>query len=344
MSRHNTWRLGYESRSSDRPSVQRARADFLLKLLDLKRDVIVKLFNNCQPHFRALLDANERPLVAASELIETNLPDNPILRQPQFIRKRALEKLIPSWQWLPTVSGGETLQHAQKTFALEHHLDNEWCLDAMLGFLLVVEQTTSLFENPFTDRDQHLLRQCWREMVTDCQLSANSKQYQTNILIEEAGAYSFNFRNNDLEFSVPGPFYKPWSTFKEEVYREFKQRREFNIKGARTELNKQLRDYLNRVTDLTAQLGLVQPSLQWAGPEHMEWLIHYQIPPFMTYLGIAKLYNKDESTVREGIADAARFIDLNLRPSKAGRPPGIKETVRVDGRSKSKHLRMRRNK
>jgi hypothetical protein len=95
-----------------------------------------------------------------------------------------------------------------------------------------------------------------------------------------------------------------------------------NIRGAKTALDHQLRDYLSRFERATKRQRLEQPPVRWATDEHLKWLIQYQIPPSTSYRRIA---GKDEKTVREGIQGVARLIGLTLRPSKPGRPKGIVE-------------------
>jgi hypothetical protein len=125
--------FGYETKSADSPSVQTARAEFLTIVMETKLSAVFSLFVTCYAPFTQLLERNEHAIATICEEIDANLPqENYILRQPKFIRERALKTLIPNHVSLAKVEGSAALCQALGGWGLAHNLTDGWCLDDAL--------------------------------------------------------------------------------------------------------------------------------------------------------------------------------------------------------------------
>lgn len=213
------------------------------------------------------------------------------------------------------------------------NLESEWCLDDMLDFLRRFDAAKDkvLANTLRADGDGFFLKQvifrCWQETVHERRYSGLVSQFTSNILVEEAGAFTFSFVCEEIELKVSGPFNKTWKQFEHDVDREFRNAGGPIVRGARKQLKLKLQDYRERVEQLAKDMDLVKAPVMWAVDQHLEWLVQFQVPPCNAYKQTAAIYGKDERTIREGVAVVARLIDLPLRQSRAGRPTGVKETV-----------------
>jgi hypothetical protein len=321
--------FGYEKQCANSPSTELARAEFLSPILETKPEVVSSLFNTAYHHFSCLLARNEDLIASLCHSLESEIPEEAyILRQKKYIRERAIERLIPNWLSLQQRDGADSLRVAIEDWALNHNLRADWCLDHAIDFLREFEgseykEWASSVPNVVLLRD--LVRRAWQSALVNRHCHALGVQYQSNVEVEERGAFSFVFESDRIRFEVPGPFNKFIPAFKEEVEKTFVALAGPSIPGARKSLRHRLAMYLEEVERVRQELGLKKPPVRWAAGEHFNWLINYQIPPCMNYRQIAGV-DKDEKTVREGIEDVARLVGLTLRRSKAGRPKGSKDT------------------
>ncbi len=327
-------RFGYEAKSTERPSVQTARAEFLKLILDFRPAAILDLFTSCYPPFVKLLEGSETPIATISEAVEASIPEEAyVLRQPKFIREAALKKLIPHAIDLKKSEGGINLRHALENWASEYHLLEEWLLDDALVFLRTFEvaddKPMALSLLPDWHFLFNLLWRTWQNAAHERNFCALRGLFQSNVVVEERDAFTFKFKYEALEFEVSGPFSKSLSDFRQEIDRKFNALRGPTVRGARKHLNYRLRKYLARLSDVAKDLNLAPPP-GWRKTEvYLAWLIEYQIPDCKTYRQIAREVNRDEKTVRKGIQRAASHIGLALRSAKAdrhlGRPKGAKD-------------------
>ena len=329
--------FGYEAKSADSPSVQTPRAEFLTIILETKLDAVFNLFIDCYPPFTQLLERSEHVISVIAEEVEASIPKEAyILRQPKFIRETALKRLTPNYLSLETIEGSAPLCQALESWALEHNLGDDWCLDdaleALRTFEVADEKTMALALLP----DIHYLidvwKRSWQNAVLERRLSGLHRLYQSSAAVEEHNAFSFRFRYETLEFEVSGPFYKSPSAFRQEVEVQFRAVGGSRIRGARKYLDHRLREYFAEVDKVKIELDLVTPPSWRKADDFFTWLVDYQLPPCKTYRQIAREVKKHEKTVREGIQRVASLIGLTLRSSDAdkrlGRPKGARDRAR----------------
>ncbi len=320
---------GYEKRSPDGSAIQSARAEFLSELSWERPAVIRSLFDDCRPIHTDLLRRKEpllEKLVAARISQQESIP-----RQPKFLRSYALRTLFPDYVGMLPIDGSEDLVAALENWARVNHLECDWCLNAALEFLNEFEVTDdkSLAFRLLSDGDDSLLHHCiaaaWSTVVLKTRTYASYRQYQSNQTIEEAGVFAFLFKYGEIDFYVIGPFGKKnWSEFYTEVELAFKRAKD-KPRGARKQLDAQLRRYRDDVNRVAKQLDLQPPRRAWSKSDHVKWLIDYQVPPCRSYREVARLVRRDESTIREAIGNLSRLIGLTLRRSEIGRKKGIVE-------------------
>lgn len=78
--------FGYESRSSDRPSVQTARSEFLNIVAEIQPEVVFRLFRSCYLPFSELLELKEEIIAASCREIDTNLPKEAYILRQHILR------------------------------------------------------------------------------------------------------------------------------------------------------------------------------------------------------------------------------------------------------------------
>ncbi len=128
--------FGYEKKSANSPSTQTARAEFLSLILELRPNVASSLFCSAYPPFNQLLAKNEAVIALLCESLESEIPEDAyILRQPKYIRERAIKRLISNWRSVQQREDADSLQRALEKWALDHNLTADWCLDHALKFL-----------------------------------------------------------------------------------------------------------------------------------------------------------------------------------------------------------------
>jgi hypothetical protein len=329
--------FGYEEKSKNSPSTRTARAEFLKLIPTLGPRVVFDLFATAYQTFCELLAANEGVIAALCESLESEIPEEAyILRQPKFIRERAIKTLLPNYRLLQQVEGATPLRQALERWGLDHNLSDDWCLDHALASFQEFDGSDdknlafALWRN---NQDPHYLlglaKESWSWAVHDS-CDPLGAQFESNMRVEEYGGYSFSFVHESLPFSVTGPFFKSPAKFKQEVEDRFKALGGPAIRGARKALKFQLGEYREQVAKARRDLNLEAPPVRWA-EDHFRWLIKYQVPPCMKYREIAKEIRKNDKTVSEGIQDVARLLGLTLRSSEqdkhSGRPKGVRETT-----------------
>ncbi len=322
--------FGYEKKSANRPSIQTARAEFLSLILELRPTVVSNLFCSAYPPFTQMLAKNEAVVASLCESLESEIPvEAHILRQPDYIRERAIKKLLPNWRSLQQRDDAESLQRALERWAQDHNLTTDWCLDHALEFLRKFESLEykdlafSLLPDAHFVTD--LIRRAWQSASVERHCAGLLTQFHSNSEVEDRGLFSFTFNYETLTFNVTGPFYKSVPSFKEEVERSFVALGGPSIRGARKALRYLQTAYLDDVERVMKELGLEEPPVRWASGDHFEWLLNYQLPPCRGCREIGREFGKDEATVREGIQDIATIIGLRLRPADRGRPKGIQD-------------------
>jgi hypothetical protein len=334
--------FGYEKKSSNCPSTETARAEFLSLVLEITPDVVSSLFNAAYPQFCSLIAGNEDLIASLCYSVESEIPEeNYNLRQPKYIRPWAIKRFIPNWHSVKQRADADSLQVAFKNWARGYNLTADWCLDHALDFLREFE-ASEYKEFAFRVPDPHLLvdliRRAWQSASVNRHCHALGTQYHSNADVEERGVFSFIFEYERIRFEVPGPFNKFIPAFKQEVEKSFIALGGPSIPGAREALRYKLPTYLEEVEKVRKELGLEEPPVRWTADDHFRWLINYQIT-CMNYREIGRIAGKNDKTVREGIQDVAELIGLKLRSAQAdkyrGRPKGAKDKAprrRIDRR------------
>ncbi len=91
-------------------------------------------------------------------------------------------------------------------------------------------------------------------------------------------------------------------------------------RAIRAEFKKRLSEYLDEIDHLARHRGYVPTPKKRVGDDHFDWLVMYQVQE-LSYPQIARRVCLERQSVTDGIKDAARLIDLPLRPpSPVGRP------------------------
>lgn len=326
--------FGYESQSPDRPSVQTARAEFLNTIAETKPGVVFRLFGTCYSPFTELLELKKGIIAATCSEIDTNLPkENYILRQPKFIRERALERLLPNYHSLERIDGADRLSQELANWGVEHNLKDDWCLNDALEVLRTFDVADGKSLALMLLPDFHYLadvwNRSWQSAALERRLLGLHTRFQANSAVEARDALLFRFKYEELAFEVFGPFSKSLASFREEVQNEFTKVGGRNVRGARKHLDYELGGYLETVEKVRVELDLIAPPNWRKANDFFKWLVQYQLPPFKTYRQIAREEKKDDKTVSQGIQRVATLIGLTLRPNEAdkhlGRPKGSKD-------------------
>jgi hypothetical protein len=328
--------FGYEKKAPNSRSVQASRAVVLSIVLNRRPDIVFSLFERALEPFKNLLETNASPIGLISESISAAIPKaNYILRQPQFIRERAVRRFIPNVRSLKSNEAAQPLLEALNNWAQNNNLMDGWCRDHALATFRAwdVADDKNLAIALAREHDTHCLRavvkKSWLRALVERQLSGLTIQFQSFAEVEERGVFSFTFQHEKVEFSVPGPFSRSRSEFRRQVQQAFEAGGGGTIRGARKVLQSQLQSYLQQVDKVTEELGLVESRSRWAVDEHFKWLLEYQLPPVKTFRELGREFHKDEKTVREGIRKAAQLVGLSLRSAdrdkRLGRPKGAKD-------------------
>lgn len=325
---------GYEVRTPNSSSTQTARAEFLKLLLSQRPQVVLKLFAIAIQPFYDLLSESEEVIASLSESLEAEIPDGAdILREPKFIRQRAIMDLLPSYGALRQVNGANQLRQSLDAWGFESNLSDEWCLNHALAFLRDFDDDTDrkmalALLNRYSDSYclRNVINRAWYCAIHNSCDPARA-QFLSNLCVAELGVYSFTFAFDEITFSVSGPFFKCPAQFNQEVEENFRKAGGPAIRGARKALEFQLANYRQEVTKAVRELNLEAPRIRW-GADHFDWLIDYQIDR-MSYREIGRRFKKDEATVREAVKNMAKLMDLTLRSAKrSSRPSGVPETKR----------------
>ena len=337
--------FGYELKSAEAPSVQTARAEFLNNIAEIKPPVVLSLFETCYLPFLELLQQNEHALAALYKEVERSIPAEAyILRQPKFIREKALKLHIPNWQSLEKIESASKLRQALENWTMEHNLTASWCRDDMLKVLRTFEVSDDKRLALTLLPDRHclngLIGQSWHSAALERHLSGLHSIFQSSMAVEARHTFLFRFSFEEVTFEVSGPFYKSPTAFRQEVENHFKAANGPKLRGARKHLAYELGEYLEKVGKINTELNLTLPPGLRKADVYFTWLVDYQIPPGKNYRQIAREASKDEKTVREGIQRLASLIGLTLRSNEAdkhlGRPKGAKDRAsrrRVERRS-----------
>jgi len=346
-SHHNRSRpfgFGYEAKSSDNSSVQAARAEFLTVILENKPQVVFSLFAACYLPFSQLLERCKDTISEICAEIDAEIPkESYILRQPKFIRERALKRLLPNYRYVVEMEGAAALCRALAGWSREHNLTDDWCLDDALevlrAFEVADEKRMALALLP----DVHFLRDVWKRSWQSAAVERRfvglHQGFQSNVAVEERDALMFRFRYETLHFELSGPFNKSIAAFRQEVEVQFKSVGGPTIRGARKHLDYSLRKYFAKVEKVRSELDLKAPPRWRKADEFLRRLVDYQLPPCKTYRQVARDVKRDDRTVSEGIQRIASLIGLTLRSNEAdkflGRPKGARDKKprrRVDRR------------
>jgi hypothetical protein len=157
--------FGYEKKSINSPSIQTARSEFLSLILELRPNVVSNLFFSVYPLFNQMLAENEAVIASLCESMESEIPEEAhILRQPKYIQKRAIKKLMPNWRSLQEREDADSLQKALEKWARDHNLMADWCLDHALEFLREFEGSEDrnlAFRLPDDHFLKDLIRRAW---------------------------------------------------------------------------------------------------------------------------------------------------------------------------------------
>jgi hypothetical protein len=285
---------GFERKSANSPSTQHAQGFFLKILPQLKKEVMISLFDAAQIPFRDFLSNHQDEILSIKSRIEP----------APFSMDTATRIFIHSWSALQQEKLPDQLCLALREWACKWNLNNDWCLNHAVLAL----------------RDQS-----WDGALFWLETEPIFSQYELTKELEKALA-EFTFNYEKVHITVEGPFFKPPAQFTEDVKRSFAASGGPTVRGARKALGFELRIYLDKVAKAKKSLKLSSPPVRWT-PNHFEWLISYQVG-HMTYREIGRTFDKDEATVREGTKNLARLVGLKLRCAEhPGRPKGINETA-----------------
>lgn len=287
---------GFEKKSATSPSTQHAQAFFLGLLPQVNKAVAISLFEIANKPFVEFLTNHQEEI----PLIKSRIEPTP------FPMDTAIRIFIYSWSALAHQKAAERLCTALREWANRWNLTDEWCLNHAV----------------LTLRDQS-----WDGALFWLKTEPIFSQAELTKELTSKGLSEFSFKYQDLNFMAEGPFFRSSAQFKHEVEQSFRALRGPSVRGARKALEYQRRSYLDGVAKIRKELNLQVTPVRWA-EDHFKWLIHYQIS-CMTYRGIGREFRRDEKTVREGIQDVAKLMDLTLRSSEAdkylGRPKGAKD-------------------
>jgi len=316
-----TFEFGFETQSARRPSVQSARHEFLSGIARLKGHTVLDLFASAYQPYTELITRKSNQIQTISNDLESQIPaSNYILRQPEFIRERAIKTIMPDWRALQKVQDADALCLSLRTWSERNNLIDEWCLDHAVLFLRAWDGSDEKKMAIALLPDPHYLltviNRCWQSALLDGRLRGLANQFQTSSEIERLGLLSYVFKYDAVEFRVTGPFSKSIAAFKREVYQEFQTRDGKSVRGAKKALDFKLGAYLNKIRPVTTRLGMKAPHTRWAMHGHLNWLVQYQVPPNKTFREVARQVGKHERTIRDGIRVAANFIGITLRSSE----------------------------
>lgn len=314
--------FGFEKRSSISPSTQLAQSSFLKLLPSLKEQVVFSLFQIAFKPFNQFLIDHQAEILQIVKNIE------PV----PYSRDIAIKMLTFNWSAVESREGAQPLRVALHEWANRWNLPELWCMNHALLTLRERHQAS------ITDRVPDPVG-AWQEAIfAGLKCDSIFTQAEFHEEFRQEGLFEFNYKFEKLRFTQEGPFWIPIAEFKRKVANEFKAAGGSVVRGARKALIYQRDVYLNSVNRVAERLNLREPPLRWS-EDHFRWLIHYQVPPLMNYREIGRTVKKNEKTVREGIQDVAKLIDLKLRPAHVdryrGRPKGAKDAAprrRVDNR------------
>lgn len=307
------------------PSLLYARALFLELLPRLRPDVVPALFNSAHRLFIKFLKESEGE-------IHSILKDDYPLADADVISSVVGEVntytgidikvrlFLYSWTALRSRVGASTLCAALMSWADKLNLNDEW----LLSHAVVVLRAQYLYS---LDADE-----AWQQAIGELRTDAVCMQGVTHGDFVERGLDKFSFERGGIKITVEGPVFRPVTEFRREAERALKAAGGHKIGGASEAFKRALSLYLNRV----AKLRLKEPPRNWAAENQFKWLIEYQVPRVKNYRQIAGEYERDESTIREGVCAAAQLIGLTtLRSSEPGRPNGSKSKIKgADGRGR----------
>lgn len=335
---------GFEKESAGSPSTQLARAYFLELIFELRPNVVLTLFRTAYIPFSELLKNRQGDINTIGESLESELSESGYVSQ-RVVRKHAIRRFISGWQSLQRMEAAGSLCQVIQGWARSQNLMVDWCLDHALTVLGEFEaragEIVRLSSRPAVQRCRlaELMLESWRLAVTRQRLRAIDVQYKSIAEFEEhvSKVLEFTFKYENIELlPITGPIYKSIPEFRQEVKERFEALGGKIVRGAGKALKLEMDSYLEKVKEMMRRAGFKKPTVRWA-EEHFKWLIEYQIPPTKQYRKIAKEVRKDESTIREGIANASALIGLTRRPSDSdrhiGRPKGSKtKTIGSGGR------------
>jgi len=110
--------FGDERRSDNRSSSETVRAEFLSRILDTKVHIVFDLFASAYKPFTYVLEKSASEIEVISASVEAEIPEAAyIMRQPKFIRERALKLLVQDCNFLQKLEGADALCAALKSWA-----------------------------------------------------------------------------------------------------------------------------------------------------------------------------------------------------------------------------------
>lgn len=267
-----------------------------------------------------------------------------------LITTSALEKLIPSWDFLQSKGDSKWLCSELTKWAEKWNLTDEWCLDFALG-------TLSAFKVSFIDKmqfpDDFLenadLHSVW-ELNRYCEQGTawsqalfELNQFQDHLIpatIPDYPSFEYRFKQTVGErtyFSIKS-HYNPWTSgsgsFKasveEQFWRKFfdcfansSQTFDGNTKELADGLNsfvKYVDEHISRCEKLGEPFSRPTPTKE--SDRHFRWLVEFQLL-CRSKEELRKTHGCSRKAIRDGIEDVARLLKLTLRPdSKGGRPSG----------------------
>jgi hypothetical protein len=277
----------------------------------------------------------------------------------EHIKREALKLLIPDWKTLLSDTEAKELCSRLTIWAKKYNIFEDWILNFAL--LILRKAKISIDSIPVEDiettRNQYYLSYFHYEYFKDSTLRKALGSYvwgelnpdPFNFSKEPSDTLKFEFNRFDLEINDRWfPLVTTQQEFVKRVQNEFfKQRfQQFELdlsesgdfeSFAKTiektnDINKQfaldLKEYCLKVRKQQPPEATKTPEIR-TGSKYFHWLVDFQVnhPDETTYESIAKENSTDSKTVRYGIKNAAKIIDLKLRPAKrTGRPKGIIET------------------
>lgn len=297
--------LGPEMNTDYSPSKQHARALFLKLLPRLRDQVIPTLFEAARLPFLEFLTDSRDEILSISRDIDS----------PPCPTDKAMRIFVSGWAALQRQELSGALCELLQNWASGLNLNADWCLDHAVSTL----------------REAHLEaespQEAWQHAIEfELNLGSVCVQNVFDAEFRSRGLDQFTYRYEGLEFTEKGPLAKSARAFRIAAERRLEALGGEDVTGAKTSLNHQIAEYLEKFRKLMKSLKFTEPPKRLSD-ERFEWFILYQVPPDRkTVSELSADALRDRKTIREGLEAVTNLLILERAPppttwkARAGRP------------------------